>query len=189
MDERPNPVAAEAAIRRAIELDGKDPWSRKELANALHARGASAEATALYRELVDELRPRRREDPSLTGLYGWCAFRVGDLGAAASSYYEVCSGSDGYTSERFDLALVLLCDGRAVRALPMYETLLRTPTDHVQLRRGYFRVARVDFRQALVDHPGVAELSQARRIESLLDEAIAQLPPLPEVRALSAAAE
>jgi hypothetical protein len=47
----------------------------------------------------------------------------------------------------------------------------------------------VDFRQALVDHPGVAELSQARRIESLLDEAIAQLPPLPEVRALSAAAE
>jgi hypothetical protein len=118
----------------------------------------------------------------MIGMLGWCAFRLGDLTTASQAYNDATTSAIKQNSDHFDLALVLLCKGRGARAFGMYEALVGSQEPHPQLRRGMFKVARADLRQALRDHRQLAELPEAAQVHDLLDDAIARLPRLPRLR-------
>jgi tetratricopeptide (TPR) repeat protein len=180
----PELEAAKEAFENASRLDPEDPWLRKDVANLLHLTGERAAAAEIYRDLLDQARRPDTEVPDALSLVAWCAFRLGDFKTASRALYEVTSADLEPDSDQLDLALVLFCDGRAGRGVALYERTLtlfsRVPA---QLRRGYLRVARDDFRQALRDRPELGGL-EAERISHLLDTALEQLPPVPELRSL-----
>jgi tetratricopeptide (TPR) repeat protein len=180
----PQLADAESAYRTSLQLKADSPWVRKGIANILHLAGRTAEAAALYREVLAEAEAQRSERPYMLELIGWCAFRLGKMTTASRAYYEVVSTKQSAGSHSFDLALVLFCAGRSRRAEAIYRQTVGLEDRHVLRRRGLLLVARADFAQALRDHPELAGEPEAASITSMIDTALAQLPPLPHVAAL-----
>lgn len=180
--EPPDPAAAEGAFRTAVGLDEGNLWLQKDVAGALHQIGDQDEAAVLYRLVRASAEAAQDDRPDLLELSAWCAFRLKEYDQASRAYQQLVTTRERTTSLHFDLAMVLFCSGRVRRAVRMYDELVGLEDRHELLRRGLLVVARSDFRQALVDTPALASTKEASRISEVLDSAIRELPPLPELR-------
>jgi tetratricopeptide (TPR) repeat protein len=176
---------AQDVFVRALALKPEDLWLRESLANVLHLRGETDRAAEIYGKLLDQAQGLRSERPDLLELAGWCAFRLGSFTPAARAYLEVLSTTTAATSRDFDLALVLYCDPGSRHGVESYLTAEKSLQHRHELgRRGVLRVALADFRQAVHDHPALADLPTTAQIEDLLTRALASLPPPPAVAIL-----
>lgn len=180
----PDLPMAEAAFRRVLDrgpADGPDPWVLSGIAD-VHYLHNDPRAEREYRqalEIADRQRPQR---PDMVSVIGWCQFRLGDLRSAAQAFLERSSAEDSEGSDAFDLALVMLCDGRHGRAAGAYrDAIARVGARHALRRRGYLLVARTDLRQTRPHYPELRGLAIADEIEAALNSALAGLPPVPDL--------
>jgi tetratricopeptide (TPR) repeat protein len=173
---------AEKAYRRAVELD-RDPWFQQNLANVLFSRGDRLQAAEIYDKVLKEALRRRSEHIDFLSLAGWCAYRLGDLGTAARSLYEVTSVHQRIEGDHFDLALVHACDERISRAVDLYMSIIPLQERDEQRRRGLLLIARADLSQARDEHPHLAGSPEIDGVLSLMTQTIAALPAPPEIRA------
>jgi tetratricopeptide (TPR) repeat protein len=183
----PDPSMAEDAYRQAWDRrqpEFPNPWVLSSIADIHYLRG-DPQAADEYRQALEIAYSRHLQDPWLVSVIGWCQFRLGDLQSAAQAFLE-CSSTEALAgSDSFDLALVMLCDGRHSRAWGAYlDAIARMETRHQLRRRGYFLVAKADLRQALIDYPDLRDLEIAKEIDAALNSALAALPSAPNLVAL-----
>jgi tetratricopeptide (TPR) repeat protein len=164
--------------------DDPDPWVLSSVADVHYLQG-DPRAADEYQRALEIADGQRLQDPGLVSVTGWCQFRLGDLQSAAQAFLE-CSSTEALAgSDVFDLALVMLCDGRHRRARVAYlDAIARMDTRHPFLRRGYLLVARTDLRQALVSYPDLRGLGIAEEVDAALGSALAGLPSVPDLAAL-----
>ena len=183
----PDLPVAEEAYRRAWDrqqADYPDPWVLSNIAD-IHYLRDDPQAADEYQRALEIAYSQRLQDPGLVSVIGWCQFRLGDLQSAAQAFLEGSSTEALAGSDGFDLALVMLCDGRHRRAQGAYlDAIARMDTRHQFRRRGYFLVARADLRQALVNYPDLRGLEIADEVDAALNSALADLPPVPNLVAL-----
>lgn len=183
----PDLPMAEAAYRQAWDrqpADDPDPWVLSSIADIHHIDG-DPRAVHEYQQALEIAEGQRLRYPGIESVIGWCQFRLGDLQSAAQAFLECSSAEVLEGSDLFDLALVMLCDGRHPRAKDAYlDAIARMRTRHELWRRGYFLVARSDLRQACRDYPALRGLEIAEEIDSALSSALACLPPVPNLTAL-----
>lgn len=178
----PDWPSAKESFRKAISI-ASDPWTRKNLANALFAE-ADPEARALYEDVFEEAMRQRAEHVDFMSLAGWCAFRLRDLDTAARTLYEATTLTDRIGSDHFDLALVHVCDGRVRRGIDMYDRLMPLEGQDQQRRRGLLAVAMVDLRTTVPDYPGLQGNPELTEVMDRMSEAIASIPEPPIVGSL-----
>lgn len=175
---------AEAAYRQAWDrqqADDPDPWVLSGIAD-IHYLQDDPRATREYQQALEIADGQRLQDPGLVSVIGWCQFRLGDLQSAAQAFLECSSAEVLAGSNVFDLALVMLCDGRHRRAMGAYlDAIARMGTRHELRRRGYLLVARTDLHQTLVNYPDLRGLEIAEEIDAALNFALAGLPPVPNL--------
>jgi tetratricopeptide (TPR) repeat protein len=183
---------AEAAYRRAVQLDPYDPWLVSGVANVLHSR-RDPQSWSHYeqaRSMAEELQSENRE---MVSLIAWCRFRLGDPAGAAVLFQEAQAREPRPGSELFDLALTLLCAGRDRRAEQTYRNAANRLAGRVPglagrdplMRRGLLTIAMIDLRQAFLDYAELEQRPTSERIVALLGEELASLPEVPRVQALS----
>ena len=183
----PDLPMAEDAYHRAWDrqqADSPDPWLLSNIAD-IHYLRDDPQAADEYQQALEIAYSGRLQDPGLVSVIGWCQFRLGDLQSAAQAFLE-CSSTEALAGrDLFDLALVMLCDGRHRRARGAYfDAIARMDTRHQLRRRGYFLVAKADLRQALVNYSDLRGLEIADEVDAALKSALAALPPVPSLVAL-----
>lgn len=181
----PQAVEAKRAWERCAELDPEEPWWQRGIADVLHTMGEKQAAAHLYGTVRKRAEAMRSERTDMLSLIGWCAFRLGDFPTAARCFSEAGSLEPVPGSDLFDLALVMLCQGRLDRGLAQYEAAIELARGrHGLLTRGLVVVARIDLGQAMRDHPHLRKATQAGTVAELLESTLGQLPIPPKLEAV-----
>jgi tetratricopeptide (TPR) repeat protein len=165
--------------------DDPDPWLLSGIADIHHLRGDPRRAATEYQKALEIADRRRTMEPTMLSIIGWCQFRLGDFQNAARAFLESSSIDPLPGSDVFDLALVILCDGRHQRGKAAYgDAIARIEKRHPMRRSGYLQVALADLRQALRDHPELRDLEIVVEIESALTSTLDALPLVPNLAVL-----
>ncbi|NEV65372.1 tetratricopeptide repeat protein, partial [Thiorhodococcus minor] len=175
---------AVAALRRAIELDARDPETLNSLARAYEDLDRREDAADLYRQAL-ALQPERAEIWCNLGL---CLQLLGQLDAALSSSARALELRPGFVKAHQLRGTILKELGRAQEALEAYECALATDSDSLETLNdrgillqgiGRFEDALASFDRALRLDPGYATglNNRANALKDLgrLDEALADL--------------
>lgn len=180
----PDLPMAEAAYRQAWDRqrdDHPDAWVLSGIADIHYLRG-DPRAAGEYVQALAIANGQRLQDPGFVSVIGWCQFRLGDLEGAAQAFLECSSTAALAGSDVFDLALVMLCNGRHSRARDAYfDAIARMDTRHPFRRRGYLLVARADLHQAPVDYSDLRGLKITHEVDAGLNSALAVLPLVPSL--------
>lgn len=112
---------AEAAYRRAIELDPSLSNAITNLGNLRFRRGHLAEAEELYRQAlkIDEGQPEAVYN------LGFLCFERGDVSEAVVHFERAVAQDSGFADAHFNLAMALTELGRASLAQPHWEHYLK----------------------------------------------------------------
>jgi tetratricopeptide (TPR) repeat protein len=113
--------AAEAAYRRAIQLDPTLANAFTNLGNLMFKRDRLAEAERLYASAL-KLDP---EQPEAHYNHGFLAFERGDIPAAVSSFERALLSDPAFADAHFNLAMALQELGKTDAARPHWETYLQ----------------------------------------------------------------
>lgn len=117
--------AAEAAYRRAIQLDPTLANAFTNLGNLMCKRDRQDEAERMYTRAL-KLDP---EQPEAHYNAGFIAFERGDLPSAAESFERALTSDPGFADAHFNLAMALQELGREDEARPHWETYLKLDPD------------------------------------------------------------
>ncbi|MET0385376.1 MAG: tetratricopeptide repeat protein [Polyangiales bacterium] len=117
--------AAEAAYRRAIELDPTLANALTNLGNLMFKRDRLDEAEVLY---VRALK-LDAEQPEAHYNLGFLLFDRGDAAAAIESFERALSSDPAFADAHFNLAMALQELGRTEEARPHWETYLKLDHD------------------------------------------------------------
>jgi tetratricopeptide (TPR) repeat protein len=160
--------AARDAYVRALELDPAALWAKEGLSNVHRRLGDTDEADRLAREVIEEGRPRSREEIDLLELIGWCQLRLGEYWEAVATLREALELDGRWTAVRFDLALALMCAGERGRAYLEYQRGIHQAVNGgVERLRGVVRMGLDDLEECLSERPvlaGTREAIAAREI-------------------------
>jgi len=143
---------AREAYAEAIALDPGALWAMEGLANVLRRLGHRAEADALAADVVTRALARTDRGPEVLELQGWCEFQLGRLEDAEATFRRALDLDADLVSVRLDLALVLLCAGRAQGSLQAYDAGL-TAAARLGAGAGVVAVALDDLDQARAERP------------------------------------
>jgi tetratricopeptide (TPR) repeat protein len=111
---------AREAYAEAVRLDPEALWAKEGFANVLRRLGRSAEADALAAEVVSQALALPERDTEVLELQGWCEYELDRLVDAEGTFRRALDLDPDLVAVRFDLALVLLCAGRAAEAVEAY---------------------------------------------------------------------
>jgi tetratricopeptide (TPR) repeat protein len=182
----PDIGTAEAAYAEAVKRRPSDARLLSGLADARHLLGETEKAGADYATALELAQQPDQTLPDPLPVVGWCCFRLGDLPTAAHAFLEALSRDRRPGAEAFDLALVMLCQGRQRRGLATYRDALENlEKRNALLRRGFLAVALNDLRYARADFPELNASSAADEVQELLEAARNALKPLPELAILT----
>jgi tetratricopeptide (TPR) repeat protein len=117
--------AAEAAYRRAIQLDPTLANAFTNLGNLMFKRDRLAEAERFYASAL-KLDP---EQPEAHYNHGFLAFERGDVPAAVESFERALLSDPGFADAHFNLAMALQELGNTDAARPHWETYLQLDPD------------------------------------------------------------
>ena len=160
--------AARDAYVRALELDPAALWAKEGLSNVHRRLGDTDEADRLAREVIEEGKPRSREEIDLLELIGWCQLRLGEYWEAVTTLREALELDGRWTAVRFDLALALMCAGERARAYLEYQRGIHQAVNGgVERLRGVVRMGLDDLEECLSERPvlaGTREAIAAREI-------------------------
>jgi tetratricopeptide (TPR) repeat protein len=160
--------AARDAYVRALELDPSALWAKEGLSNVHRRLGDTDEADRVAREVIEEGRPRSREEIDLLELIGWCQLRLGEYWEAVATLREALELDGRWTAVRFDLALALMCAGERGRAYLEYQRGIHQAVNGgVERLRGVVRMGLDDLEECLSERPvlaGTREAIAAREI-------------------------
>jgi tetratricopeptide (TPR) repeat protein len=156
-----DPAAAEAAFRKALGLNPRDPDTNNNLANALREQGKLEEAVAVYRRAI-ELKPGYAQAYNNLGT----ALRdVGDLDGAIASCRRAIELQPDYAGAHANLGNALRDRGDLEQAAASYRRTLAIQPDHaaahnnlgnVQRDQGDLESAAASYRRALEIKPDYA---------------------------------
>jgi len=167
--------AALEAYEEASRIDPANLWWLKGQANCLNLAGEREKAARGYRKVLEvaQEQPDRRPPPDLLSMLGWCHFRLGEYDKAIRLIVQSLSLKPFDVSEQFDLALVMLCAGRAQVGLQEYKKGVEmAELKPVSRRCGLYYVAQKDLNLALRDNSWLGEDSDAIEARTLIDQAL-----------------
>ncbi len=161
---------ARHAYASAQALQPEDLQARAGLANVVRRLGDHAEAARMFEQIEAAAEARMSAEPDLIELVGWCRYRLGRYGDAASIFEAALSIDEDWVSVRFDLALTLLCLGRVEEATVSYADCLARARKRRD-RRSLIHVALDDLREAIAERPPLAASQAVQRLlEALTSE-------------------
>ena len=127
-------AAAEAAYRRAIELEPASVETRRSLADVLDAQGRSREGA----EILQLLAAEQPDDARLHGRLGQLLIRGGDLAGAEAALLRAVELDPAPADPWHDLVNVLTARGRRDQAITIVQRLVAAASDddrtHARLR-------------------------------------------------------
>ena len=138
---------AREAYAEAVALDPGALWAKEGLANVVRRLGHPAEADALAADVVTRALALTDHTPEVLELQGWCEFLLGRLEDAEVTFHRALELDADLVSVRLDLALVLLCAGRAQESLRAYDGGL-SAAKRLGARAGVVAIALEDLDQA-----------------------------------------
>lgn len=126
LDEEESTFAeAEAAYRRAIELDPSLSNAITNLGNLRFRQGHTTEAEQLYQRALD----MDGGQPEAFYNLGFLCFERGDVTAAVGYFEKAVAQDPGFSDAHFNLAMALTEVGRGSLAKPHWENYLRLDPD------------------------------------------------------------
>ena len=143
---------AREAYAEAVALDPSALWAMEGLVNVLRRLGHPAEADALAADVVTRALALTDRSPEVLELQGWCEFQLGRLEDAEATFRRALELDADLVAIRLDLALVLLCAGRAQGSLTAYREGLSAAA-RLGARAGVVAVALDDLDQAREQRP------------------------------------
>jgi tetratricopeptide (TPR) repeat protein len=167
---------AHDAYVKAAELDDRDLWIRRGLADTLATLRGAAAAREHYQWVVSEIERQVDPDIDTVALLGWCRYGLGHYDGAIRTYVSALSGGPmsietGYL--HFDFGLALLASGQADLALSEYRRGILQITGGTSLRqRGLLLVALGELAGAGLR--GTVEGRDAAAARGVLDEALVE---------------
>lgn len=147
-------VDAREAYAEAVRLDPDALWAKEGLANVLRRLGRPAEADTLAAEVVSQALALPERDTEVLELQGWCEYELDRLVDAEGTLRRALDLDPDLVAVRFDLALVLLCAGRAEEAVEAYEDGL-ADARRLGGAAGLVRTALQDLDAALARRPEI----------------------------------
>ena len=116
---------AEAAYKRAIELDPSLSNAFTNLGNLMYRRGQLAEAEGYYARAL-QLDP---DQPEAFYNLGFLSFERGDVAAAVLNFKRALQSDPSFADAHFNLGMALLDDGQREEAKGHFQTYLRLDPD------------------------------------------------------------
>jgi tetratricopeptide (TPR) repeat protein len=116
---------AEAAYRRAIELDPSLANALTNLGNLMFKRGRANEAEQFYRRAL-AIDP---EQPEAFYNLGFLLYDRGEVNQAIASFKRALASDPSFADAHFNLAMAYHDAGRAAEARPHWEAYLRLDPD------------------------------------------------------------
>jgi tetratricopeptide (TPR) repeat protein len=116
---------AEAAYKRAVELDPSLSNAFTNLGNLMYRRGKLAEAEGYYARAL-QLDP---DQPEAFYNLGFLSFERSDVAAAVLNFKRALQSDPSFADAHFNLAMALLEDGQREEAKGHFQTYLRLDPD------------------------------------------------------------
>jgi tetratricopeptide (TPR) repeat protein len=165
-------IEAKQAYETAYNLNSKNLWALKGLANSLRLLGQVDEAMEKYREIIGMIDKSTQVDRSILELLGWCHYCLGDYNEALRRYFDAKSIDNIRPSLQFDIALILMVGARFDRALAEYNNALEMASSkHPMERRGILSIALYDLQSAMIQHHELGMREEALMAHDLLENA------------------
>jgi len=135
------------AYRKAIDIDNRDIWYEKGIADGLYLAGRVGEANERFAKLLTDWP--NVNDVSVKYIHGWSNYRLGQYKAAAEMLKTTADTSEYFLFAQFDYGLTLLVDGHDGAWAAYERAVAQTESLHALRQRGLFYVAIFDLLEAV----------------------------------------
>lgn len=168
---------AEKAYDAAQQIDPKNLWARKGIANSKYLLGDEDGARQIYEQVLEEAQGSGDFDAPTLALMGWCKYRLKQYDAAVRLFIDNQSLIADMAAVQFDLALALLCNRQYSPGLGQYERGVKVARERPDRRyRGLLLVARCDLLEAVIADPSMWSSPDVQAAFDLLERKLAPTP-------------
>ena len=167
---------AKQTCEDALELDPRNTWILRDLADILRKLGEREEADVKYFSIIKQAEELVEMDVDTLSLIGWCHYCLGHHEEAVRLFIEALAINPYNVSIQFDFALTLMCSGGYTLGLREYEKGLEwIKRRGTTKRRELLYVALDDLKDA-VRHFRLKETKEVQKVKELLKNAFDREP-------------